>query len=347
MSLAHSHISESVKAFCARIGSDALLVQGAGGNVSWKDRDTLWIKASGTWLADAKMKEVFVPVNLPDLQNALRRKDFSAIPKVIGESSLKPSMETLLHALLPHQVVVHLHAVEILAHLVRKDSENWLLKYLGNAVHWTRIDYFKPGAELVQAVYEQLKIVPDADVFFLQNHGLVIGSDTAEKAEALLTLLTSMLKTTPLFNNSSSVRCPTTTSALAVELLKKRFIPCNDNEIHLLAIKEELASRLKSDWALYPDHVVFLGAEAIVIKPDTNLSDLDQILQSNPPFVFIIGDGAYQNSNATIAQTKQLRCYYDILIRQPQFESLVSLSKKEVNVILNCDAEIFRINTSK
>ena len=39
--------------YCAHIGADPLLVQGAGGNVSWKEDGTLWIKASGKWLAGA------------------------------------------------------------------------------------------------------------------------------------------------------------------------------------------------------------------------------------------------------------------------------------------------------
>ena len=33
--------------FCAQGGKNSLLVQGAGGNVSFKDNDVLWIKASG------------------------------------------------------------------------------------------------------------------------------------------------------------------------------------------------------------------------------------------------------------------------------------------------------------
>ena len=55
-------LSESVIDFCSDIGGDAFLVQGAGGNVSWKDGDTLWVKASGTWLSEAKYKEIFLPV---------------------------------------------------------------------------------------------------------------------------------------------------------------------------------------------------------------------------------------------------------------------------------------------
>ena len=51
----------AIKAFCKKIGSNSLLVQGAGGNISWKEDDVLWIKASGMWLIDAVKENIFVP----------------------------------------------------------------------------------------------------------------------------------------------------------------------------------------------------------------------------------------------------------------------------------------------
>jgi len=57
------------------IGSDSLLVQAAGGNTSIKLSDTLWIKASGTWLMEASRKPIMVPVRLADLLRAIERSD--------------------------------------------------------------------------------------------------------------------------------------------------------------------------------------------------------------------------------------------------------------------------------
>jgi len=57
-------LRSSVIEYCAAIGADPLLVQGAGGNVSWKESDTLWVKASGTWLKEAVQKDIFVPVEI-------------------------------------------------------------------------------------------------------------------------------------------------------------------------------------------------------------------------------------------------------------------------------------------
>ena len=64
MTIIDSKIDEQVKSFCARVGKDSMLVQGAGGNVSWKEGRVLWVKASGTCLADAKDKNIFVPIQL-------------------------------------------------------------------------------------------------------------------------------------------------------------------------------------------------------------------------------------------------------------------------------------------
>ena len=168
-------LKSSVIQFCADIGGDPLLVQGAGGNVSWKDGETLWVKASGTWLSDAATDNIFVPVDLNDLQKAIDIGNFSVTPTLISDSDLKPSIETLLHALMPHPVVVHLHAIEILAYLVRRNCEEELASLLGNKVPSVIVDYFKPGAELAAAIKNTLNDNRDAKVIFLKNHGVVIG----------------------------------------------------------------------------------------------------------------------------------------------------------------------------
>ena len=63
---------------------------------------------------------------------------------------------------MPHQVVVHLHAVEILAWLVRNNSERDIGAVLGSRYEWTSTGYHKPGAALAQAVNIALDNVPGA-----------------------------------------------------------------------------------------------------------------------------------------------------------------------------------------
>ena len=57
--LSKNKLSSEIKYFCQKIGKNKLLVQGGGGNVSWKTNSKLCIKASGTSLEQAKKKKGF------------------------------------------------------------------------------------------------------------------------------------------------------------------------------------------------------------------------------------------------------------------------------------------------
>lgn len=339
MSGASNCIEKQVKAFCAQIGADPLLVQGAGGNVSWKDGDVLWVKASGTWLVDAESKDIFVPVNLAHLQDALAKRDFSVKPEVNSNSGVRPSIETLLHALMPHKVIAHLHAVVILAHLVQVNARQRIKSLVADSVKWIYIDYFKPGADLARAVSEELANRPDADVVFMGNHGVVIGGRSVDEVFATLHTLTFKLKAQRL------ISVPETSPATRQsDFFARGYIPCVDKEVGLLALKDELINRLRHEWALYPDHVVFLGAEPIILERNFKMLELDDKVLSKPPFIFAVGDGVYESSAATSAQKSQLRCYFDVVSRQDVKEELSILNALQVSELLDWDAEKFRKN---
>ena len=337
MNIATADIEKHVKEFCAQIGADPLLVQGAGGNVSWKDGGTLWVKASGTWLAEAESKEIFVPVDLTFLQTALTKQNFSVKPEVTSNFCLRPSIETLLHALMPHRVVVHLHAVEILAHLVQTNARQKIKKRVGDAVKWIYVDYFKPGANLARAVSEQLTTRTDADVVFLGNHGVVIGGRDVEDVVTTLHTLIFKLKT-----KTSKSQPENSLSIRESDFLARGYVPYADKEVSLLAIKDELINRLRHEWALYPDHVVFLGAEAVILERDFRMLELDKIARSKPPFIFSGDDGVYENIAVTPAQKSQLRCYFDVITRQDSADKLSTLTDRQVFELLDWDAEKYR-----
>jgi rhamnose utilization protein RhaD (predicted bifunctional aldolase and dehydrogenase) len=332
-------IQEQVKAFCAQIGADPLLVQGAGGNVSWKGKDDniLWIKASGTWLAEAESNEIFVSVNLVHLQDALAKQDFFVKPEVNSKTGMRPSIETLLHALMPQRVVVHLHPVEILAHLVQINAKQKIQSLIGDVSKWIYVDYFRPGADLAKAVSEKLRLRPDADVVFMGNHGLVVGGNSVEDVMTTLHSLTSKLKSAVTI--SGPANSPLKRQS---DFFLKGYVPCSDEEIGHLALKEELINRLRDGWALYPDHVVFLGARAAILEKFFKLSELDELTLTPPPFIFAVGDGVYKNLAVTSAQENQLRCYFDVLSRLNDEQAIVILSHQQIYDLLDWDAEKFR-----
>lgn len=334
-------IRAAVANYCAAIGSDPLLVQGAGGNVSWKDEETLWVKASGTWLVDAASNDIFVPVNLRHLHEAIDQNDFGVTPTLCGDSKLRPSIETLLHALMPHRVVVHLHAVEILARLVRDEFEADIQSRLDATIKWVSVDYHKPGAALAEAISLALHQRPDANVVFLKNHGVVMGGADVGEVDRILRALTGTLGTVP----AVSCNISTPESPLIVND-DVRYLPIGDADVHQLATNADLFNRIASNWALYPDHVVFLGAQAHRYSAPEELRV--KLIDSEPPeLVFIEGVGVFTQPDFNAAKQAQLRCYYDVLIRQPEGQAAKSLTNTEIADLLNWDAEKYRMKLAK
>lgn len=332
-------LKTAVSHYCAVIGENPLLVQGAGGNVSWKDNGTLWIKASGTWLANATRENIFVPVDLDDLRNALALGNFAAKPKLARASNSKPSIETLLHALMPHRVVVHLHAIDVLAHLVRVNCHQRVAQLMGDRVRWAMVDYFKPGAELAHAVCNALKAQPHAQVVFMKNHGIVAGGNDIEEISHSLAIVISLLNTTGTTRTAVNIAGPPDAAI-------NGYVPIADPTLHQLACDAQLYTRLNTDWALYPDHVVFLGAVA------QRYETLDQ-LRAAPPVqdvgapAFVRDTGVYVSTLFGKARMAQLRCYYDVLARQPDDMQLESITPDQVHDLLAREDEKYRIKLAR
>jgi rhamnose utilization protein RhaD (predicted bifunctional aldolase and dehydrogenase) len=188
---------DSLLALSETIGRDPALVQAAGGNTSLKSGDVLWIKASGTWLMNARSQPIMVPVQLGPLLEAVARQDPAADQPhdfTIGEENragLRPSIETTVHAVLPQRVVVHVHCVSTIAWACLRDAELQLAPRLAG-FDWAFIPYVRPGLPLARAIQDRVR--PTTDVLVLGNHGLVVAADSVEDAAQLLTSVTQRLR---------------------------------------------------------------------------------------------------------------------------------------------------------
>jgi len=334
--------AEQIKAYCARIGTDPLLVQGAGGNVSWKDGNVLWVKASGTWLADAEEKDIFVPIDLPHLLNALGGGNFSVDPRLHGESLFRPSIETLLHALMPQRVVVHLHAIEVLAHLVHDNFQADFESLLDESTPWAVVEYYKPGAALAAEISAALIQKPTTKVIFLKNHGVVIGGSDVAEVDQIIGKLTLALSTRP-----ADILPPSHLMFVPPAHLIDQYAPVADLDIHQLALNPDLFNRLSSEWALYPDHVVFLGPKAYAYQKWEALNGQKMFLNELPELVFISGKGVYAKPSFNKAKQVQLRCYFDVIVRQKPHSPMRVLTNIQIAELLNWDAEQYRMNLAK
>jgi rhamnose utilization protein RhaD (predicted bifunctional aldolase and dehydrogenase) len=330
---------EAVERFCAAIGSDPLLVQGAGGNASWKEGDTLWVKASGTWLAEALERDIFVSVDLPHLSAAISDGEFAVAPKVAANFALRPSIETILHALMPHPVVVHLHAVDVLAHLVRSSFPGCLEQRLGAGTKWVGVPYRKPGAELARAIAEHMVVSPGIDIVMMQNHGVVIGGENVEDVEDRLAELTAALKLRPLAEYSMQISLP--------DALAGFYLPVPDAALHQMVFNQALFGRLEHDWSLYPDHVVFLGPRPVCHESVDDFVTAWPDRAQWPDIVFLKNTGVFSRADLSVAKLAQLRCYYDVMVRQKPDEGLNALSPAQTSELLDWDAEKYRMSISR
>jgi rhamnose utilization protein RhaD (predicted bifunctional aldolase and dehydrogenase) len=334
-------VRTAVQRYCTFISQDRLLVQAAGGNISWKSGDTLWIKASGTWLADAENKEIFVPVDRRPLNDALLKSDYSVKPKNLHGQALRPSIETLLHALMPHKYVVHLHPVDAVVYLSRGDCRADLQATIGNSLAWALVEYQKPGAELAQAVHSSLREKQGINAVLLKNHGVILGAESLEEIDNQLVILCNQLGTPPRsLSDPANGLSETVLNGVPYRICSAAALQCFVSD-------PELYERLEDSWAICPDHVVFLGPRAIRLDDPMTLRNELIMADPVPPYVFVKGKGVLEHHAVTLAQKAQITFYLDVMLRQPIGQRLVPLSYKEIMSLIDWDAEKYRLTLNQ
>lgn len=321
----------------ARVGSNMLLVQGAGGNSSIKQDDVLWVKASGTWLADAEAKDIFVPVSLPAARAALARGDERVPLAADATTTLRASIETSLHALMPHPVVLHVHSVNTIAWAVRTDApDDFSLRLKGLA--WRYLDYHHPGLPLARAVSEAIA-EDTVDVLILGNHGLVVGAATCEAAEVLVAEVEQRLSLEP---RSAPIADDETLRKICAG--SDYRLP-QDPRCHSIAT-DRYSRAIATSGSLYPDHVVFLGPGLPMLDRGQDLAAITAHASANglsPLVATLVPDiGAVIRRDASPGAEAMLTCLALVTSRLPLSAEIVYLSTENEQALLNWDAERYR-----
>lgn len=160
------------------LGEDILLCQHTGGNISVKTGDHMFIKASGFKMKDVSRVNGYSIVRPSMMKNIISSEKYDALfESDLFYTGKRPSMEVGLHALL-NKYTIHLHPVYLTAILCLDNPEKYLQE-LYSAYDYAYIPYTTPGYSLFKAL-KQLNNKPE--IIFLQNHGLIITSDSKERA---------------------------------------------------------------------------------------------------------------------------------------------------------------------
>jgi rhamnose utilization protein RhaD (predicted bifunctional aldolase and dehydrogenase) len=314
--------------FSAALGQDPEQVQAAGGNTSLKADGVLWVKASGLWLADALTRDIFVPVRLGQVLEGITGGDSDPVsPAVVAElnpEGLRPSIETTLHALLPHQVVVHTHSVRTIALAIRTDAEAQLARRL-DGLDWLYVPYRKPGLPLTQLIAHRLRQRP-VGIIVLGNHGLVVGAESVEAADRLLREVERRLEA-PAHVAPAGDRAALAQAAAALGLRVVKH-----EHAHTVATDRQQTLRATAG-SLYPDHVIFLGAAAATLPGEA--------LGASKLFI-LPGAGVLLSPDTTHSADELALCLALVLERVPEDADLHYLASSDVAELLDWDAEKYR-----
>jgi NAD(P)-dependent dehydrogenase (short-subunit alcohol dehydrogenase family)/rhamnose utilization protein RhaD (predicted bifunctional aldolase and dehydrogenase) len=171
-----------------------------GGNTSFKNDDTIWIKASGQSLARLN-EEGLVALSRQKL-HTISTANYSDDP-VIREEQVKedmfrsildpaknkrPSVETSLHEIIQYKFIVHLHPTLINGMLCSRNAKSLTQKLFGESVLF--VPYTDPGYALFKKLESDIisyrgMHLHDPQIIFLENHGSFVGADTTGEIKKL------------------------------------------------------------------------------------------------------------------------------------------------------------------
>src|SRR5262249_9943187 len=177
------------------LGADRELANIGGGNTSAKETITdhvgrevpvLWVKGSGTDLATITSGG-FAGLRLDELLPLRRRREMTDAEMVdyllrsaVRPDQPRPSIETLLHAVVPAVHVDHTHPDAIIAITSTPDGRKLVEETFGDEAVW--LDYQRPGFDMSRRIGSLLDEHPDARAVLLERHGLVTWGDAPEES---------------------------------------------------------------------------------------------------------------------------------------------------------------------
>src|SRR5215470_18669451 len=186
------------------LGNEPSLVLHGGGNTSIKALTTdllgevtevVCVKASGGDMASIdetrmpalrldRLRKLRALDSLPDEDMTLVLRD-----ALIDPMAPSPSVETLLHAFLPHKFVDHTHANAVLSLTDQEDCELFCADVYGSRMGI--VPYIMPGFALALRAAGIYDTKPKVEGLILQKHGIVtFGATARESYERMIDMVT-------------------------------------------------------------------------------------------------------------------------------------------------------------
>ena len=291
-------------------GSDPSIVLAGGGNTSCKVGDRLFVKASGSSLAtitpegfvemDRRQLDELVAAKLDDDVDTREAQYQAAIAaaRCHPEKGQRPSVEVLLHHIVPQTYVVHSHATIVNTLTCHTNGRQLAREIFGDEMVW--LPFVDPGFVLGQqlktSLYEHSAETGTAGfkAILMANHGLIVAADDPEEirdfTEATLAKIEARLgndwQTTAFgtpqvaadANELIEVIAPALRGLLAEEGGKSLSrVLIDDSEIALGLVGTEAGKEVAVGGPLSPDQIVYCNSFPLWFEPRAGESDAELI----------------------------------------------------------------------
>lgn len=355
-------------------GSDPEFVIAGGGNTSWKNNEYMYVKGSGTELASIE-EEGFVKVNLEKLDTIWSRTyaedsdqreeevlvDLMA-SRYPSESEKRPSVETLLHALLPFSFVVHTHPALINGISCSRKGAETIKKLFKDKAIWVPIT--NPGYILAKVVKEEIeKHMAGGNEFpqmiFLQNHGVFVSANSTEEIDDIYNDMFKLIKSEILTFPDTAEISVEKESVSQVEKIVRKVLGDEftvsafaNREILLMSASKEAFAPL--ELAMTPDHIVYYGFKPLYSESLASLEkDISAYVRENevnPRLAVVKEIGAFAfNSSSSLTEKARMLFLDDVKVAvyTKSFGGYQFMPQDQIDFIRNWEVEKYRFSQSK
>jgi len=264
--------------------SDELVLHG-GGNTSVKTKidgeDILLVKGSGWDLVSIKA-EGFAPVKMSTLLEMSKLKELSDTDMVSGQKAAmidsqapNPSVEAILHALIPYKVVDHTHADAVVTISNSKSGTQNIKKVFPN---FLIVPYVMPGFILARTIYEMTQDLDwdSIDGIILHNHGIFTFDNDAKKSYDKM--IDAVTKAEDFLAENAKVELVSKTPIeFDIEMLKDKvgteFININQSALALTYASQDSLKTKVTRGVLTPEHIIRTKRHPLVLE-DTNIDEV-------------------------------------------------------------------------
>lgn len=185
------------------LGSDSRLVLHGGGNTSVKttahdllgEVEVLCVKGSGVDMATIEPRGLpavrLAPLRQLKSRSTLTDEEMVNFQRInlLNAQAPNPSVETLLHAFLPHKYIDHTHAIAVLALTDQPNPEVVCRDVYGTRLAY--VPYIMPGFTLAQRAAQIYEEHPEVEGLILIKHGIfTFGASAREAYARMITMVT-------------------------------------------------------------------------------------------------------------------------------------------------------------